>query len=225
MPSSPESLTPAGAPSADLSRWCTRWNRRLHYFLGLYFLFFIWLFAFTGLVLNHSSWEFFRLERRAVATDRSIRVPESASPVDQARDVMRQLGLAGEIEWVATPADPTRLDFRLTTPASLVDLKVDLKQGRVAVQNAANNAAGTMQLLHTFTGVRRSDARNDRDWLLTSIWALSMDAVAGGLVVLVLGGLWMWLELTPKRVPGLIVLSSGLLICGWLVVGLKWIYG
>ena len=35
----------------------------------------------------------------------------------------------------------------------------------------------------------------------------------------------MWLELTPKRVPGLIVLSSGLLICGWLVVGLKWIYG
>ena len=29
-------------------------NRRAHYYLGLYFLFFLWLFAFTGLLLNHS---------------------------------------------------------------------------------------------------------------------------------------------------------------------------
>jgi len=29
------------------------WNRRLHYYLGLYFLLFLWLFSFTGLLLNH----------------------------------------------------------------------------------------------------------------------------------------------------------------------------
>jgi hypothetical protein len=34
------------------------WNRRLHYYLGLYLLFFCWLFAFTGLVLNHPRWAF-----------------------------------------------------------------------------------------------------------------------------------------------------------------------
>ena len=29
------------------------WNRRVHFYLGLYLLFFTWLFAFTGLLLNH----------------------------------------------------------------------------------------------------------------------------------------------------------------------------
>jgi hypothetical protein len=32
------------------------WNRRLHYYLGLYLLFFSWLFVFTGLLLNHPRW-------------------------------------------------------------------------------------------------------------------------------------------------------------------------
>ena len=34
------------------------WNRRVHFYLGLYLLFFTWLFAFTGLLLNHPRWEF-----------------------------------------------------------------------------------------------------------------------------------------------------------------------
>ena len=29
-------------------------NRKGHYYLGLYFLLFLWLFALTGLLLNHS---------------------------------------------------------------------------------------------------------------------------------------------------------------------------
>ena len=32
------------------------WNRKLHYYLGLYFLFFLWLFSLTGLMLNHQQW-------------------------------------------------------------------------------------------------------------------------------------------------------------------------
>ena len=34
------------------------WNRRLHYYLGLYLLFFSWLFVLTGLLLNHPRWQF-----------------------------------------------------------------------------------------------------------------------------------------------------------------------
>jgi hypothetical protein len=34
------------------------WNRRVHYYLGLYLLFFIWLFAFTGVLLNHPRWQY-----------------------------------------------------------------------------------------------------------------------------------------------------------------------
>ena len=35
-----------------------RWNRKLHYYAGLSLLFFMWLFAFSGLLLNHPTWSF-----------------------------------------------------------------------------------------------------------------------------------------------------------------------
>jgi hypothetical protein len=40
-----------------------------------------------------------------------------------------------------------------------------------------------MRTLHTFTGVGAGDARNRRDWILTKVWAFSMDAVAAGLLI------------------------------------------
>ena len=59
MPSSPELAAPApAAPGArDVGAALRTWNRRLHYFLGLYFIFFVWLFALTGLLLNHGQWK------------------------------------------------------------------------------------------------------------------------------------------------------------------------
>jgi hypothetical protein len=57
MPSSPEqTLSAADAPRANAGGYRV-WNRKLHYYLGLYFLFFVWLFALSGLLLNHS-WTF-----------------------------------------------------------------------------------------------------------------------------------------------------------------------
>ena len=35
-----------------------RWNRKLHFYAGLFLLLFIWLFAVSGLILNHPKWTF-----------------------------------------------------------------------------------------------------------------------------------------------------------------------
>ncbi len=222
MPSSPD-LTPT-APGGAAGSW-KRWNRRLHYFLGLYLLFFIWLFALTGLVLNHSSWKIFQLTRTPAGTDRSIQAPAVTNPLGQAKDLMDQLGIVGEIDSITTRPGQEQLDFRVVTPARLIDVKADLRNGRATVQRAENNAGGTFQLLHTFTGVRQGDPAKSRDWILTSVWAFCMDAVSVGLAVLVFGGLCMWYELAAKRVPGLIALGLGLIACGWFVAGLKWLHG
>ncbi len=51
----------AGNNSSASSRWrvrLERGNRKLHYYAGLFLLFFLWLFAVTGLVLNHPTWNF-----------------------------------------------------------------------------------------------------------------------------------------------------------------------
>src|ERR1035441_1125119 len=68
------------------------WNRKLHYYVGLYLLFFLWLFAFTGLLLNHS-WNFaqFFPNRKVSTWERPVQPPALASDLGQAQDLMRQL--------------------------------------------------------------------------------------------------------------------------------------
>src|SRR5205823_300669 len=124
-------------------------------------------------------------------SERPVQIPTTGSPLDQARDLMRQLGVTGEIQWLATRPDATRFDFRVTKPGLQFEIKTDLNAARATVERTEINAWGTLRLLHTFTGVRMNDPKNDRDWLLTKVWAYSMDAVAVGLVVTVLSGLVM----------------------------------
>jgi len=92
------------------------------------------------------------------------------------------------------------------------------------VRQADVNLWGVMQALHSFTGVQIADPRNTRDWELTTMWAFSMDAVAVGLIFMVLSSLYMWLQLPQKRLPGVVALGLGSLICGLFCVGLCWLF-
>jgi hypothetical protein len=205
----------------------SHWNKRLHYFLGLYFLFFVWLFAFTGLLLNHGhDWKFaeFWPNRKISNSEQVIVVPPPVSPLETARDLMRQLDIAGEIQWLNTRPVADRLDFRVNRPGLNLEVKADFIMRRATVQRNQVNAWGVMHVLHTFTGVRINDANNQRDWVLTTIWALSMDAVAAGLIVIVLSGIVMWLGLAGKRLWGSLALATGVVTCGWFVLGLRWFF-
>ena len=223
MPSSPERVAPAESPPRDSGASWRAWNRRLHFYLGLYFLFFVWLFALSGLLLNHNAWSFaeFWPNRKVTVSERAIQPPPAGTMLDGAQDIMRQLGLAGEIQWAATTREPARLQFLVSRPGLAFDVKADLRNARATVQRTEVNPWGTLRALHTFTGVRIGDTQNRRDWILTTAWALSMDAVAAGLVVMVLSGLVMWWGLPAKRAWGLVAVVAGVLVCGWLVAGLR----
>ncbi len=54
--------------------------------------------------------------------------------------------------------------------------------------------------------------------------SLSMDAVALGLIIMVLSSLFMWYELPRKRTTGAIVLSLGFLSSGFFCVGLRFLF-
>jgi hypothetical protein len=196
------------------------WNRRIHYYLGLYLLFFTWLFVFSGLLLNHPRWQFaqFWPNRLQTTTEHQVQIPVGVSDVERARDLMRQLDIAGEIQWPAHQSGS--FAFQVSRPGLVVEVKADLERGLATVQRNELNAWGVMHLLHTFTGVRAGDTRNVRDWTLTTLWALSMDAVAFGLIVMVFSSYIMWYRLRTKRLGGAVALLLGFLSCGALVVGL-----
>ena len=202
------------------------WNRRVHYYLGLFLLFFIWLFAFTGLLLNHPRWQFaqFWPNRIQSTTEHTIAAVTAANDTDRARDVMRQLGIVGELQWPATQPTNGPFTFQVNRPGFNVDVKADLQGARATAQRTQLNAWGVMHVLHTFTGAPAADSQNRRDWTLTTVWALSMDAVAAGLIVMVLGSYVMWFRLRAKRFGGAVALALGFISCGAFIGGLRWLF-
>ena len=150
--------------------------------------------------------------------------PEVKGDLNQAREIMGQIGIEGEILWTTTRTDPNQFEFQVRRPGHFFFLKADLAQKRVTLRQADVNLWGVIKVLHVFTGVSMDDPRQSRDWVLTTLWAFSMDAVAAGLIFMVLSSLYMWYELPQKRLPGAVVLGLGSLICGLFCIGLRWIF-
>lgn len=198
------------------------WNRKGHYYLGLYLLFFLWLFAFTGLLLNHTfAFADFWPSRIVSKFERTVTLSASDGDEDRAIAVMASLGIRGEIEWSSARPVGRAFEFRVNKPGKSWNVKVFGDENRAEVEETAVNAWGMMRALHSFTGVRSGDERNRRDWILTTLWALSMDAVSAGIVVLVLSGLYLWWGLPGKRMLGGFALLAGTVASVILVVALK----
>ena len=221
----PTSKSPRGS---RFRAGCERWNRKLHFYAGLFLLFFLWLFAFTGLVLNHPTWNFPESwkNRKDTNYERAITAPgpEVKGDLAQAREILKQLGIEGEILWTTTRTNPNQFEFQARRPGHFFFLKADLAQQRVTVRHSVVNLWGVIKAFHTFTGVQLDDLRQSRDWALTTVWAYSMDAVAAGVIFMVLSSLYMWWELPQKRLLGAVVLGLGLLSCGLFCVGLRWFF-
>jgi len=194
----------------------------------LFLIFFLWLFAFTGLLLNHPNWNFHEnwKNRKQTNYEREIAPPgpDATGDLGQARDIMRQLGIDGDILWTTTRTDPSQLDFQVRRPRHYYFIKANWAQKHVSVQQSDVNLWGVMKILHTFDGNVPDDPRNTRDWVLTSVWAYSMDAFAVGLIYMVLSSFYMWFRFPQKRLLGAIVLGLGTLSCGLFCVGLRWLF-
>lgn len=197
------------------------WNRRLHFYLGLYFLLFIWLFSISGLLLNHSSWiSAISWERRVESTfERVITAPPVGEDVAVARDLMAQLDIVGEINSIDRQAEDGRLRMQVVRPGQVFNIDASPQGGVATVDQIDLNTWGVLDALHKFTGVSITDPTRERDWVMTRIWSIAMDALAIGLIVLVLSGLYLWFRLPTKRTPGLLFLSLGTLTCAIFLFG------
>ena len=216
--------TPTASPATAARRAWKTWNQKIHIYLGLYFLVFLWLFALSGLLLNHG-WRFaeFWPQRSETKREQSITMPATSTDLSRAHDLMRQLNLAGEIEWTATRPTAERFDFRVQRPGRTVDVRVDVGKQTAAVQEIRINGWGVFRALHTFTGTRANAPTAERDWWLTKLWSFSMDALAAGLVFLMLTSAVLAFERRDKWLGAAISFTLGMLVCGFFVFGLRWL--
>ncbi len=206
-------------------------TRRLHNYVGLFLLLFLWLFAVSGLVLNHSAWTAGKFwdARQESTNDRAIRAPVVSGDVAIAAALMQQLGMVGEVGGIRRHADGTRLDFQVVKPGQVFRVEAHLDSALARVTTIRLNTWGAIDALHKFTGVKMGEPDEQRDWLLTRLWSLSMDALAIGMIVLVVSGIYLWFRrVGTRRVgtrrKGLVALSAGVACCAFFLFGLgAWI--
>jgi hypothetical protein len=201
------------------------WNRRLHFYVGLVLLPFVGLFALTGLLLNHPEWSFteFWANRHESNFQRPIRPATGGTDLEKAQDVMRQLGISGQVQGITMYPASGHFDFSVVRPGRIISIQANSNRGLASVKRIQTNGWGVLHMLHTFSGVRIEDPSQQRNWVLTSLWSLSMDACVISLAFMALSSVWMWYRLRTKRRLGMIVLAAGILSCGFFVVGLRWI--
>jgi hypothetical protein len=229
MSSPAETQPPSPAPPRDragLLAVCERWNRKLHFYSGLFLIVFLWLFAFTGLLLNHPTWTFHESWQNRHETKYQLPIvppaAEFTSDLDQARDLMRQMHIEGEILWTTIRSDNAPFVFQVRTPRHFYFISADVAHGHADIRHATVNPWGIAKILHTFTGNAATDPRNRRDSSLAAIWAYSMDFVAAGLIFMVLSSIYLWLKQPAKLIPGAICLALGSILCALFCFGLRW---
>ena len=193
---------------------CVVWNQKLHIYVGLYLLVFVGFFAFSGLLLNHPKWEFtqFWPNRRESTAEFPVKKPLAPGDLAKARDLMGQLDLSGEINQIIAKANS--FEFRLSKPGVLVTVTVNPTGDRATVKQIKVNVWGVLNSLHHLTGAP-GDGLPACSRPATWIWSLFMDAASIGLLMLAVGGLWMWYQRPVSRAPGLIALILGVLCCGF----------
>lgn len=218
------SAAEAQSPVRSSNRPWKTWNQKIHIYLGLYFLVFLWLFAVSGLLLNHG-WKFadFWPQRQETKREQQVAPPNAGADLQRAHDLMRQLGLSGEVEWTAARPAPERFEFRVQRPGRTVDVRVNVATQTAAVQEIRVNGWGALRMLHTFTGTRANAPTAQRDWWLTKLWSISMDALAVGLGLLVFTSVVLAIQRREKWLGSAIALALGLGACGFFVFGLRWL--
>lgn len=197
------------------------WNRKLHYYLGLYLLLFLWLFAISGLILNHPKWTAAKFWSRRVETvsEHAVSLTSGASDDQLATATMQSLGIVGEPGDLHRDSTGERFEFQVVKPGRNYRVSIDLAEKSARLTEIRLDRWGAVDAMHKLTGVRLEKPQERRDWILTRLWSLAMDALAVGLLILVGTGLYLWYRLGSKRMGGIIAITLGLVSCGFFLFG------
>ena len=196
-----------------------KWNKKIHIYLGLYMLLFLWIFSVSGLFLNHPKW--FHGQPQRTTVERPVDMLEAGDRLSKARHLMEQLDLKGETLFQGAPK-AGQFTFVAMRPDERTFVNVNLESKIAKVMHVEGNFGQMLGTLHTFSGVRPiwREKEPKRDWLPTILWSFSIDALAVGVILLVGSSLYMGFRMREKRIPVAISLALGTAICSFFIWGL-----
>jgi hypothetical protein len=196
-----------------------RWTRDLHLYAGLFLSPFLLVFAVSTLVLNHPD------KSRTPAAE----VPLGEHPVtldtrmktnsvEQAKAILRQLNLTGEIDVIRYNAKASRLTLPIVKPGEITTVDVDLNTNRATVQRRVEGMLAGLVYLHMRPGQHLVMLRGN--WAYMAAWTRFADAAVYGTIFLTASGLYLWWFFKAERRIGWALLAAGFLSVGALAATL-----
>lgn len=205
-----------GSPSPG--RRIHGWTRDLHLYAGLFLSPFILIFAFSTLCLNHPGQDGGAAESGAPWTQPVTFDPTAPGTLLQARGILGQLRLTGEIDNVMHNKKAGRLTIPVSKPGELTTVTVDLASGVATVQRKVEGMAAALVYLHKRPGPHLVMFRGN--WAYMAAWARLADATVYGTFFLTATGLYLWWFFKAERRLGWVLLAAGLLTVGGLATAM-----
>lgn len=187
------------------------WTRDLHLYVGLALSPLVLLFAFSVILLDHSS---IPLGGAGAArkTSATVQIPENLEHLEgmaraQAfQQIMRQLGVVGEIGYIYTPGQH-RMVAPIFRPGSEITVDVDLSTHMASVEERATGILAALIYLHKSPGPHNANIRGN--WFYTHAWRWMADASAYLLFFISMSGIYLWWVIKAERKIGLLLLGAG----------------
>ncbi|MBI2929924.1 MAG: PepSY-associated TM helix domain-containing protein [Verrucomicrobia bacterium] len=185
------------------------WTRDLHLYLGLFVCPFILLFAVSTLLLNHPSAPAPGAASASPPLKQAvpIELPGEVGSLEQAKKILRQLNLTGEIDYVRHQARDQRLLIPVLKPGEMTKVEVDLRARTATVERSTPGLAAALIYLHKMPGPHNVQLRGN--WFYMRCWAVLADAVVYGVLFLTVSGLYLWWMLKAERKVGWALLAAG----------------
>ena len=190
-----------------------RWTRDLHLYLGLLMSPFVIAFATSVLFLNHAKVD--TGAATSVSTVHNVRIPSALEAargreaVDLAREIVDQVGVAGEIGFVRYVRREQRFVLPVSTPGLETIIDVDVSSKTAVVSRRKMGILESVGYLHKNPGPHNADLRGN--WFWTRVWRWLADGTVYLVLFISVTGVYLWFAIKAERRIGLALLGAGTL--------------
>jgi len=205
----PEAVIDATAAGsvATRSSATSRIVRRVHMYLGLFLVPWMFMYAASTLVMNHREFvrSFYSTETPAMVRERELdfsrTFPADATREHIAQLILSDLGLEGAHRVSGGNGKPLVIDRQ----HAFVPRRITWDPGtrKIVIEKQEFRSATFLERMHRRRGYQHPYALEDT-------WAFSVDLAVVTMVFWSLSGLWLWWELRPTRLWGAVCGGLGM---------------
>lgn len=180
--------------------------RDLHLYAGLFLCPFVLLFAGSTFLLNHPA----HAPSGPPEPKREVTVQLPAGEpgsIGHAREILRQIGVTGEMDYVRHNAKSGRLFIPVTRPGETARVEVDLRAKTATIERETRGLGEALNYLHKMPGPHNVSFRGN--WVYMGWWKITTDAAVYGILFLTVSGLYLWWKWKAERTVGWALVGSG----------------